>query len=75
MNLNLPPYIIDQSIKKLREQGYLQTSFSVKLYFDGQLMCRNCRWSGNTDECIPGKFTKTSISCPECGAFCGELCK
>ena len=73
MELNLPLDVINHSLKELRRRGYLHASFSVML--NGQVGCRSCNWVGDMDECIVGKYTKMSISCPGCGAFCGELCK
>ena len=34
--------------------------------------CRSCDWVGKTEDCVYGVITDQSLSCPECGAFCGE---
>jgi len=74
MELDLPKDVIEHTFRELRKKGRVDATFSVPLSFNDLVGCRSCNWIGDMGDCEVGKYTKNSLSCPECGAFCGEFC-
>ena len=77
--MEIPSHLVEimkqtNFFERLKRLGKVELKVEIPIDFDS-VGCRSCNWVGDIKDCIIGEYTQNSLSCPKCGAFCGEMCK